>query len=299
MSEPLVHHEMFEYASKQQFKILNVLGSASKNEPRLMPHWHSELEIAYTLCGNSRHYIDGKEIIAKPGKLIVTNSDSIHRIIPHDQNSTDEFVSIVLIISKQFLEENLEGFSSAYFLSEQGDTDLEMELIFQELSGYGNNASPKRTFRNKEAERLYVKSMVLQVISYLVETRMEKKDTIMPINYQKNLERLKGVISYVEHHYKEPISQEAVAKRFYFSPGYFPRYFHRNMQMTFMDYLAKYRVQQARLELLNTSHNVVTVALNQGFSDSRRLINAFKKEYGTTPLQFRKTGQIENNDTIQ
>jgi AraC-like DNA-binding protein len=58
--------------------------------------------------------------------------------------------------------------------------------------------------------------------------------------------------------------------------------------MTFIEYLTKYRLQKARMQLMATNSGILEIALNNGFSDDRRLILAFKEEYGTTPFQYRK-----------
>lgn len=42
------------------------------------------------------------------------------------------------------------------------------------------------------------------------------------------------------------------------------------------------------MELINTDKTDTQIALETGFADDRRLIIAFKKKHGITPLQYRK-----------
>lgn len=42
------------------------------------------------------------------------------------------------------------------------------------------------------------------------------------------------------------------------------------------------------MELIHTDKTVTLIALETGFADDRRLIIAFKKKHGITPLQYRK-----------
>ena len=58
--------------------------------------------------------------------------------------------------------------------------------------------------------------------------------------------------------------------------------------MTFMKYVTNYRVQKAQKDLLGTGKSILEIALDNGFSDDRGLINAFKEIYHTTPFQYRK-----------
>jgi AraC-like DNA-binding protein len=62
--------------------------------------------------------------------------------------------------------------------------------------------------------------------------------------------------------------------------------------MTFVEYVSKCRVHQARILLISTDMSVLDIALECGFSDSRRFIMSFKKEYGITPLQYRKANRV-------
>ncbi len=52
--------------------------------------------------------------------------------------------------------------------------------------------------------------------------------------------------------------------------------------------MTQYRLQRAREDLLESSAGILEIAHKNGFSDERRLINSFKKCFGTTPLQYRK-----------
>ena len=73
---------MFEYDGDNPFHIYNIPHYPLSSDELLFNHWHEELEIVYTLQGNSLHYIDGTCIKSQPGRLIVVNSESSHNIIP-------------------------------------------------------------------------------------------------------------------------------------------------------------------------------------------------------------------------
>ena len=122
----------------------------------------------------------------------------------------------------------------------------------------------------------------------MYEEGVTNREHAYDINYLKNIERMKGVIQYVENHYTEPISQSAVAQKFYFSREYFSRYFKKTCGMTFTDYVTQYRLQKAKEDLIGSSASILEIALKNGFSDERRFINSFRKWFGTTPLQYRK-----------
>ena len=57
---------------------------------------------------------------------------------------------------------------------------------------------------------------------------------------------------------------------------------------TFKTHLNQVRVSKAFRDLLETDYSVLEIAMRNGFSDTRSLINVFRDTYGMTPSQYRK-----------
>lgn len=283
MSEELIRHEEVFYQEDEPFRIINIravgyLGGA------LLNHRHEDLEIMYIVDGASCSYIDGQCIRGESGQIVITNSGSIHHIIPENQYPIDErLVGIVLLVNTRFLDMNFSKWRSAYFTNDKRDADIQSRDIMIQLSEYAE--------KNKHSicEALRTKGLILQLLSCLAENRMCNKADVIDINYQKNIERIKGVLSYCENHYRESLSSSQIAEKFYFSREYFARFFKKCTGMTFTMYVKMYRLERAMQELLTTDKKIVEIALDNGFSDDRRFILVFKKQYGITPFQYRRS----------
>ncbi len=297
MSEKNVSYEQFEYTAEAPFQILNVYYSNNMSEgaEKLEHHWHSELELTHILKGDKTvHVVDGQQIKDTCGKTIIVNSDSIHNIIAdYSDIELGDVAATVLIISRSFLKETLPRYEEMYFIPDSKNGSEEIGSIMKRLTKYGNDIDGNP--RMEEYDYLYVKGIVYELLYCLMKYRLAWRRDEFPINKAKNLERIKGAISYIENHYDEPLSQEEIAKKFYFSSGYFSRCFHNAMNMTFVEYVSKCRAHQARFMLISTDKSILDIALECGFSDSRRFILSFKKEYGITPLQYRKTERSHSN----
>ncbi len=245
--------------------------------------------MAYIFQGHSDHYVDGNCIHAAPGDLVVVNSESIHSIIPdHTACQSRGMIAVVLIISRDFVMECFPDLDCHYFVISGKLNRIEVRRIMVTLSEKANCAC------NHE-ESLLIKGLILELFYYLCQDGYQMKDFVMNINQQKNNERLKGIIQHVERHYMEAITQSDTAKRFYFTKEYFSRFFKRNTGINFKQYLTNYRILKARNELIGTDHSILEIALNNGFSDERRLIESFKKIYQITPLQYRKKNSSDYN----
>lgn len=290
MSEPLVKYEIFDYKDNDMFLVINIYESRFAKE-RLLSHWHEELEITYIINGGYNHYIDGTCVKAEPGRLIVTNAESVHNMVEEHEIPDDTYLAVMLILSKKFLEAYYPEYKSFYFTNEKRQCCDEIKDIMLQLSEY--NKLEKNNFTE-----MNVKGLILQLLYYMsIDGGVVERENKFDVNYLKNIERLKGVLSYVENHYTEPIHQAEIAEKYYFTKEYFARYFKKCTGMTFMEYLKEFRVQKAQNELLSSDRSIVEIALNNGFSDERRFILAFKQMYHMTPFQYRK--MVQSKKTVQ
>lgn len=284
MQQDEVKHEQFEYDRTRPFHIF--LAMSDMDETALMNHWHEDLEVAYGVEGRSRHYINGECVIGSPGRLIVTNSNFIHSILPDESlNKKHTLVKIIIVISPQFIEENLPEYHDFYFTNECECASERVDQIMIELLQYADGVALE------PYENVRARALIMELLYEMCVQGTVPRESVDKINILKDIKRMKGVVAFIEEHYKERISQSLVARKFHFSTSYFSKYFKKCTGMTYTDYLTNYRLFQARLLLLQTNKSVTKIAEESGFTDDRRLILAFRKMYGETPLQYRKKRQ--------
>lgn len=291
MSEVRAKHEDVVYSKYELIRVFNHdLKSSVSRQPYLLNHWHEELEITYHIAGNSVYYVDGRRIQGEPGKLIVINSKSVHSIVPDLSMEYEGIHAVSVLLHPKFLEENFPRYPKIWFINDKRQVCPEIRDIMQKLS----ECEQREEIRPHEYP-FYVKGLLLQLLYYMQEERMLCEDREFCANQCANVENLRRILLYIEEHYKEPVRQAKVAEQFHFTTQYFSRYFKKNTGITFTEYVMRYRVQQARKELLDSDKRIVDIALENGFTDERRFICAFKKFYQETPLQYRRKRIINGN----
>ncbi len=276
-----IQHESFDYSGDAPFLVLNIKSQLEQPE-KLLPHWHEEMEIVYSFVGKAVYQIDGETYFFQPGRMLIANSESIHSIVPDNGPDHAELLSMVLLLSAPFLEENLPDFHSIRFVNTEEPVCNEIAEIMEQLSEF------VRWSEHGEFDQLYAKGLILQLLYLLCRDRSIQRSEVDSPRGIRRSERLKSVLKFVEEHYTEPILLSDVAKQNYFNPEYFSRYFKQQTGISFTQYLRQYRVQMARKQLLRSDQSVLQIALENGFSDERGLIKAFRQQYGITPLQYRK-----------
>jgi two-component system response regulator YesN len=95
------------------------------------------------------------------------------------------------------------------------------------------------------------------------------------------------IINYLHEHYSEPIHLESIGEHLNVSPQYLSRIFKMVYNMTVMNYLTVFRIQQSIHLLKNSDFSISAISEMIGFSDSSHFGQTFKKLKGKTPFQFR------------
>jgi len=96
------------------------------------------------------------------------------------------------------------------------------------------------------------------------------------------------VRDYLHAHYMEPISPQALQKRFYLSADYLSRLFRQEFQVGIRDYVIGLRMDQAKILLKNPNLRIARIAEMVGFEDEKYFSKVFKKCTGLTPNEYRK-----------
>ena len=101
-------------------------------------------------------------------------------------------------------------------------------------------------------------------------------------------QRLKEILLYLNGHYSEKITLEAIASHIHLSPGECSRFFRRATGMTLFSYLLQHRIRQSRRLLSETGLGIAQIALECGFSSQSYFTACFRRQEGCTPQQYRQ-----------
>jgi AraC-like DNA-binding protein len=92
---------------------------------------------------------------------------------------------------------------------------------------------------------------------------------------------------YIGKHKTEELSLADVAKVAGASVFHFCKVFHKATGLTFTDYVARVRLEDARTRLLNPNLRVSEIAYDVGFQSLTQFNRTFKRVFGQSPTDFR------------
>ncbi|MDR0302493.1 MAG: helix-turn-helix domain-containing protein, partial [Treponema sp.] len=108
----------------------------------------------------------------------------------------------------------------------------------------------------------------------------------------KPYELLENILLDIENGIKDNINSSALSKKYGFSEGHLCRLFRFAFKQSLASYIRSRKLASSIDDLLNTGLNVLDIALDYDFEYEQSYIRSFRREYGITPGDLRKTGKI-------
>lgn len=109
-------------------------------------------------------------------------------------------------------------------------------------------------------------------------------------------QNIKRTIKYIENNYKDnELSQQAVAEYVNLSVPYLSLIFKQNVGISFSQYLIQYRMEIAKQLLTDPDRKAYDIPELIGYTDYAHFTKSFKKVYGVTPREYRKSLGFANS----
>ncbi len=247
----------------------------------------------YILDGSGVLEIQNKPYMLKKGDIVIINSGISYRIrfelgyvkyymikfdctqehadIDRDNPGArpDEFDPEKILSHMDF--EDAPQFNSYCILSNMTEVEKLLKLIFTE--------ERKRLI----GWRMIANGLLTEILGKCLRAGTGYSDTT----------RLKNVLDFLHASYNLKISNAEIAARFGYHPNYLSGLFFKITGKSLHQYLISVRLSRAAEFLESTSLPIAQVAAMCGFDNSAKFSAMFKKEFGTTPMQFRKNSRLQ------
>lgn len=94
--------------------------------------------------------------------------------------------------------------------------------------------------------------------------------------------------------YRDPtLSLSKLSDHIHAAPNSVSQALNEHLEITFFDFVAKWRVKEARSLLANSAASVLEISLEVGFNSRTTFYKAFKANFDMTPSQFRKSLKLQ------
>jgi len=108
----------------------------------------------------------------------------------------------------------------------------------------------------------------------------------------KPYDLLENILFDIENGIKNNINAYILSKKYDFSEGHLRRLFSFAFKQSIAAYIRSRTLAASLNDILETNTNILDIALEYGFEYEQSYIRTFKREFGITPGDLRKTGKI-------
>ena len=127
----------------------------------------------------------------------------------------------------------------------------------------------------------------VQLLTYFAEQLSALVNQIMVETQQSEPRSVQKARAYITKNKTGSLSLTEVAGAAGASVFHFCKIFKKSTGLTFTDYVARVRLEDARTQLLNPSRRISEVAYDVGFQSLTQFNRRFKRSFGQSPTQFR------------
>lgn len=128
---------------------------------------------------------------------------------------------------------------------------------------------------------MLIKNLIAEIVITVIRNSAPDDSTVIPGIIQK-------AVAYIHNNFREPLSLGSVARHCNVTPNYLGARFSKKMGISFSDYLNTVRLRYACNLLDGTDLSVKEIAFASGYNSVNYFGYIFKKNLGTSPLNYKK-----------
>ncbi|AZA82694.1 AraC family transcriptional regulator [Chryseobacterium lactis] len=274
-----IQKETIEFEKGKSFKLFS---PSLKN--CFFWHYHPEIELVYVEAVNGIRHV-GKDISGfTDSDLLLIGSNVPH--LNFDYGIQTECKQLVLQMRENFLQDIILP------VPEFENIRTLLERSYLGLSFFGETKriiiEKLQIIKNKGSfESLMGLIDILQILADSNEVKeLNKEDTRIKWFLNDKI-RMGTIYDYIHENYDKKPNVNEIATIVSLSTPAFCRYFKKQTNMTFTDFVNNYRINQAKIFLLK-DYSVTEVCFQVGFESLSYFNKLFKQHTGETPSEFKK-----------
>ncbi|WEK69830.1 MAG: AraC family transcriptional regulator [Candidatus Chryseobacterium colombiense] len=274
-----IQKEIIEFEKDKSFKLFS---PSLKN--CFFWHYHPEIELVYVEASKGIRHV-GKDISSfVDSDLLLIGSNVPH--LNFDYGIQTECKQLVLQMRENFLHDLILSIPEFETIKKL----LERSYLGLSFSGKTKQAVVEKlhNIKDKNAfESLMGLMEILQILAHSTEVKeLNSEDTRIKWFLNDKI-RMGTIYSYIHENYDKKPNVNEIAQTVSLSTPAFCRYFKKQTNMTFTDFVNNYRINQAQIFLLK-DESVTEVCFHVGFESLSYFNKLFKHHTGKTPSEFKK-----------
>ncbi len=266
--QKIVSNHNFYFNTVEAEKLINDESDAAVHKQ----HYHNLFELYLLDEGACRYFIDSRVYSVRAGDLVLIPEGVIHRTT----YGKGQYRRRLIYLSRYDIPASvLPILSTVGYVYRNPETEGQVHALFAQIEAEWSRSDAY----SDELLREYT-----HLLFYLIARHGSGVE--QPFSERSYIER---AVKYLQTHYGGEVTLSQVAALYSVSREHFSRLFKRETGFGFNEYLTLLRLQKAETMLREEPQkNISQVAYETGFNDSNYFSDRFHREYGLSPLKYRR-----------
>lgn len=271
----------------------NLIGNAHARglESAFETHTHPQYEIYIFHNGNGQYLIEDHVFELEPGMIILLDGTEAHRV--HITSNEHLYERSLIHFNPGWLASALQGLNAEYLLKHFTEYHHRIFKLnpktMREVMGLVRKI--EQLSNSKITDEVLADSKIILMYLLMILHRAEKTDTMHNV-YKKTekAELAEKIAMYIKRYFNKKWTIKDLARDLNVSESYVSHLFKAETGYTVMEYLKKYRIEQAKAFMLLSPEEstIKDCARVCGFESDAHFNRFFKKETGMTPNTYKK-----------
>lgn len=243
-------------------------------------HVHSFYEVCYAFAGEGTFLINNEWHTVRAGDVFVARPNDLHEIVSSKTEPLGIYFwsySLSVHGSENDTAQLLTAFADSEICISQkiGSLPILLDLVADEVRRC--EAGYKHAIEAITTKILLETARSVTNVTVKSDTEIDSQTTVV-----------REVIQYLKDNYQQSVSIRDVAAQVHMSERHVSRLFLQSTHKTIKTYLTDLRMNKACQLLLKSDATITEVAQQTGYPDVRYFSTLFRKNFGTTPTDFRE-----------
>ena len=246
-------------------------------------HFHEFDKLVLLLSGHVDYAMESIVYTLRPWDILLVPHHTIHKALI---DKSAPYERIILYLDRQYFERAFPG-AGLMDCFDQADrrrrylltaTEGQLSELKTAIEAYEKAASDTRLGAQTMRETLIIQLLIR--VNRLHEAAPERLEA-------RGDPKVQEALSYINEHFREALTVEALAERVYLSPYHFMRLFKAQTGSTVHAYVRQKRLLCAA-RLIREGVPANKAALDSGFGDYSAFHRAFKESFGISPGKLKQ-----------
>ena len=239
-------------------------------------HWHTFYEFEIYLEGEGTLTVNGRDYKIEPYTVSFMRTTDFQEI-----NLKKSAKIRLLQFTSELMPEELRSYFTGYngdFVKTLSEENFQKIMKLLDLLESEISLSVRDTFTLES-----IKHLTHALLSVFLRNFKFENDSAATSN-----KTIFSVLSFINEHFRENISVEDIANKFFLNSNYFCSLFRKETGVKCSDYIRNLRMNHAVRLVTLTKIPITDICSETGYNSISSFLRDFKKQFGISPTKMRK-----------